>query len=64
MRLQAEIDKEERQRIARVHEAARSFTKEEWEDIRARVKADEKFVQRLQTEEKEKCIEDEQVKMH
>nr|GEX01598.1 ribonuclease H-like domain-containing protein [Tanacetum cinerariifolium] len=41
VKLQEELDEEERQRITRVHEAARSFTEENWEDIRARVKADE-----------------------
>ncbi|GJV42334.1 putative reverse transcriptase, RNA-dependent DNA polymerase [Tanacetum coccineum] len=41
VRLQEEFDEEERQRIARVHEAARSFSKVEWEDIRARVEASE-----------------------
>ncbi|GKF24049.1 hypothetical protein Tco_0076371, partial [Tanacetum coccineum] len=48
VRLQEEFDEEERQRIVRVHEAARSFTKEEWEDIRARDEASEELVQRLQ----------------
>ncbi|GJX24614.1 hypothetical protein Tco_0230910 [Tanacetum coccineum] len=52
VRLQEEFDEEERQRIARVHEAARSFSKVEWEDIRARVEASEELVQRLQTEER------------
>ncbi|GJT58122.1 hypothetical protein Tco_0993176 [Tanacetum coccineum] len=41
VRLQEEFDEEERQRIARVHEAARSFYEVEWEDIRARVEASE-----------------------
>ncbi|GKA48217.1 putative ribonuclease H-like domain-containing protein, partial [Tanacetum coccineum] len=41
MRLQAEIDEEERQRIARVQEEASSFNIEEWDDIQARVEADE-----------------------
>ncbi|GJY05599.1 hypothetical protein Tco_0371539 [Tanacetum coccineum] len=41
VRLQEEFDEEERQRIARVHEAARSLSKVEWEDIRARVEASE-----------------------
>nr|GEW08925.1 hypothetical protein [Tanacetum cinerariifolium] len=41
VKLQDELDEKERQRIDRVHKAARSFTKQEWEDIRARVKADE-----------------------
>ncbi|GJZ04131.1 hypothetical protein Tco_0537406 [Tanacetum coccineum] len=43
VRLQEELDEEERQRIGRVHEAAQSFTEEEWENIRARVKADEEL---------------------
>ncbi|GJV19973.1 hypothetical protein Tco_1368993 [Tanacetum coccineum] len=63
VRLQEEFDEEERQRIARVHEAARSFSEVEWEDIRARVEASEELVQRLQTEEREKYSEDDQAKM-
>ncbi|GJW94536.1 hypothetical protein Tco_0174208 [Tanacetum coccineum] len=47
VRLQAELKEEERQRIFRVHEASSSFNVEEWEDIQARVKADEELVQRL-----------------
>nr|GEU74729.1 hypothetical protein [Tanacetum cinerariifolium] len=47
MRLQEEFDEEERQRIARVHEVAQSFTEEEWENIRARIEADEELTQRL-----------------
>ncbi|GKE90341.1 hypothetical protein Tco_1567816, partial [Tanacetum coccineum] len=42
-----ELDEEERQRMARVHEAAQSFTEEEWENIRARVEADEELSRRL-----------------
>nr|GEW08440.1 hypothetical protein [Tanacetum cinerariifolium] len=41
--LQEEFDKKERQRIARVHEAAQTFTEEEWQNIKARVKADEEL---------------------
>ncbi|GKA58135.1 hypothetical protein Tco_0757323, partial [Tanacetum coccineum] len=37
LRLQEQLDEEERQRIARVHEAASSFNIEEWEDIQARI---------------------------
>ncbi|GJW86228.1 hypothetical protein Tco_0161568 [Tanacetum coccineum] len=44
VRLQAELEEEERQRIARVHEPASSFNVEEWEDIQARVEADEELV--------------------
>ncbi|GJS01192.1 hypothetical protein Tco_0317700 [Tanacetum coccineum] len=62
-RLQEEFDEEERQRIARVHEAARSFSEVEWEDIRARVEASEELVQRLHIEEREKYRKDDQAKM-
>ncbi|GKE53103.1 hypothetical protein Tco_1488259, partial [Tanacetum coccineum] len=48
IRLQAKHEEEERQRIARVHEAASSFNVKEWEDMQARVKAVEKLAQRLQ----------------
>ncbi|GKD56442.1 hypothetical protein Tco_1289829 [Tanacetum coccineum] len=54
VRLQEELDKEERQRMARVHEASQSFTEEEWENIRARVEADEELSKRLQAEERNK----------
>ncbi|GKC74219.1 hypothetical protein Tco_1120102 [Tanacetum coccineum] len=63
VRLQAELEEEERQRIARVHEAASSFNVEEWEDIQARVEADEELAQRLQAEEKEMYTEAEQARM-
>ncbi|GJU27098.1 hypothetical protein Tco_1165719 [Tanacetum coccineum] len=53
LRLHAEIDEEERQRIARVQEEASSFNIEEWDDIQARVEADEEFAQRLQSKERE-----------
>ncbi|GJT98891.1 hypothetical protein Tco_1094409 [Tanacetum coccineum] len=43
LRLQEQLDKEERQRITKVHEAASSFNIEEWEDIQARIKADEEL---------------------
>ncbi|GJT09586.1 putative ribonuclease H-like domain-containing protein [Tanacetum coccineum] len=45
LRLQEQLDKEERQRIARAHEAASSFNIEEWEDIQARIKDDEELAQ-------------------
>ncbi|GKC09057.1 hypothetical protein Tco_1000667 [Tanacetum coccineum] len=54
MRLQEELDEEKRQRMAKVHEAAQSFTKEEWENIRARVEADKELSRRLQAEEMNK----------
>ncbi|GKA23285.1 retrovirus-related pol polyprotein from transposon TNT 1-94 [Tanacetum coccineum] len=63
VRLQEELDEEERQRMARVHEAAQSFTEEEWENIRARVEADEELTQRLQAEERNKYSKVDQAKM-
>ncbi|GJX04480.1 hypothetical protein Tco_0190396 [Tanacetum coccineum] len=45
VRLQAELEEEERQRIASVHEVASSFNVEEWEDIQARIEADEEAYQ-------------------
>ncbi|GJV11094.1 hypothetical protein Tco_1352635 [Tanacetum coccineum] len=62
-RLQEELDEEERQRMARVHEAAQSFTEEEWENIRARVEANEELSRRLQAEERNKYNEVDQAKM-
>ncbi|GJX59697.1 hypothetical protein Tco_1299328 [Tanacetum coccineum] len=49
--------------MARVHEAAQSFTEEEWENIRARVEADEELSRRLQAEERNKYSEIDQAKM-
>ncbi|GJU62493.1 hypothetical protein Tco_1244328 [Tanacetum coccineum] len=63
VRLQEELDEEERKRMARVHEATQSFTKEEWENIRARVEADEELSMRLQAEERNKYSEVDQAKM-
>ncbi|GJW65640.1 hypothetical protein Tco_0117524, partial [Tanacetum coccineum] len=44
-----QLDEEERQRIARVHEEASSFNIEEWEAIQARVEADEELAHRTNT---------------
>ncbi|GJT58468.1 putative ribonuclease H-like domain-containing protein [Tanacetum coccineum] len=63
MRLQTELEEEERQRIVRVHEVASSFNVKEWEDIQARVQADEELAQRLQAEEREKYTKAEQARM-
>ncbi|GJZ18390.1 retrovirus-related pol polyprotein from transposon TNT 1-94 [Tanacetum coccineum] len=63
VRLQEELDEEERQRMARVHEATQSFTKEEWENIRVRVEANEELSRRLQAEERNKYNEVNQAKM-
>ncbi|GKB09865.1 hypothetical protein Tco_0843788 [Tanacetum coccineum] len=63
VRLQAELEEEERQRIASVHEETSSFNVEEWEDIQARVEADKELVQRLQAKEREMYTETEQARM-
>ncbi|GJV52839.1 hypothetical protein Tco_1448580 [Tanacetum coccineum] len=63
LRLQAEIDEEERQRIVRVQEEASSFNIEEGDDIQARVEADEEFAQRLQSEEREMYSEAEKARL-
>ncbi|GKC56577.1 hypothetical protein Tco_1084175 [Tanacetum coccineum] len=57
VRLQEQLDEEERKRIAKVHEEASSFNIEEWEDIQAIIKADEELAQRIQAEEREKYSE-------
>ncbi|GKA76775.1 zinc finger, CCHC-type containing protein [Tanacetum coccineum] len=49
--------------MAQVHQAAQSFTEDEWEDIRARVKADEELTQKLQAEERDKYSEVDQARM-
>ncbi|GJT46609.1 hypothetical protein Tco_0955324 [Tanacetum coccineum] len=54
LRLQEEIDAAGRQRMAKVHQAAQGFTDDEWENIRARVEADEELTQKLQEKEREK----------
>ncbi|GJS98465.1 hypothetical protein Tco_0819635 [Tanacetum coccineum] len=63
VRLQEELDEEEIQRMPRFHEAAQYFTEEEWENIRARVEADEELTQRLQAEERNKYSKVDQAKM-
>ncbi|GJS91201.1 hypothetical protein Tco_0773837 [Tanacetum coccineum] len=54
VRLQEQRNKEERQRIVRMHEEAKSFNIEEWENIQATIEADEELAQRIQAEEREK----------
>nr|GEX39498.1 hypothetical protein [Tanacetum cinerariifolium] len=56
-------DEEEKQRIARVHEEASSFSFEEWEDIQATIKADEELALRIQAEEREKYSEAEKARL-
>ncbi|GKB07852.1 hypothetical protein Tco_0836136 [Tanacetum coccineum] len=57
IRLQEQLDKEERRRITRVQEETSSFNIEEWEDIQATIKVDEELAQRIQAEEREKYSE-------
>ncbi|GJT59101.1 hypothetical protein Tco_1002634 [Tanacetum coccineum] len=63
VRLQEQLDEEERQRIARMHEEAKSFNIEEWEDIQATIEADEELAQRIQAEEREKYSEAEKARL-
>ncbi|GKB01518.1 putative ribonuclease H-like domain-containing protein [Tanacetum coccineum] len=63
VRLQEQLDEEERKRIVRVHEEASSFNIEEWEDIQATIKADEELAQRIQSEEREKYSEGEKTRL-
>ncbi|GKF72897.1 hypothetical protein Tco_0219229, partial [Tanacetum coccineum] len=55
-KLQEQLNEEERQRIARVHEEASSFNVEEWEDIQATIEADEELALRIQAEERENIL--------
>nr|GEW06378.1 hypothetical protein [Tanacetum cinerariifolium] len=60
-----EESKDERTKRTRLQEQqdrlAQSFTEEEWENIRARVEADEELTQRLQAEERNKYSEVDQI---
>ncbi|GJU81646.1 hypothetical protein Tco_1284011 [Tanacetum coccineum] len=57
LRLQEQLDEEERQRIARVHEEASTFNAEEWDNIQAQIEADEELAHRLQAQERERYSE-------
>ncbi|GJX14990.1 hypothetical protein Tco_0206748 [Tanacetum coccineum] len=57
LRLQEQLDEEERQRIAKVHEEASTFNDEEWDNIQGQFKADEELVYRLQAQERERYSE-------
>ncbi|GKA45017.1 hypothetical protein Tco_0737813 [Tanacetum coccineum] len=57
LRLQEQLDEEERQRIARVHEEANTFNAEEWDNIQAQIEADEELAHRLQAQERERYSE-------
>ncbi|GKB93874.1 hypothetical protein Tco_0980011 [Tanacetum coccineum] len=63
VRLQEQLDEEERKIISRVHEEASSFNIEEWEDIIATIEADEELAQRIQAEEREKYSEAEKARL-
>ncbi|GJV43913.1 hypothetical protein Tco_1428449 [Tanacetum coccineum] len=63
LRLQEQLDEEERQRIARVHEEASTFNAEEWDNIQAQIEADEELAHRLQAQEREKHSEADKVRL-
>ncbi|GJZ95634.1 hypothetical protein Tco_0667968 [Tanacetum coccineum] len=63
VRLQEQLDEEERKRISRVHEEASSFNIEEWEDIQATIEANKGLAQRIQAEEREKYSEAEKARL-
>ncbi|GJS00193.1 hypothetical protein Tco_0316701 [Tanacetum coccineum] len=63
LRLQEEIDATGRQQMAKVHQAAKGFTEDEWENIKARVEANEELTRKLQEEERKKYSEVDQAKM-
>ncbi|GKC54816.1 hypothetical protein Tco_1077561 [Tanacetum coccineum] len=48
LRLQEQLDEEERQKIARVHEEANAFNAEEWDNIQAQIEADEELAQTIE----------------
>ncbi|GJR96801.1 hypothetical protein Tco_0268975 [Tanacetum coccineum] len=48
LRLQEQLDEEERQRITRVHEEASTFNAEEWDNIQAQIKVDEELAHRAE----------------
>ncbi|GJU73100.1 hypothetical protein Tco_1264505 [Tanacetum coccineum] len=53
VRLQEELDEEERQRMARVHEATHLISNIDWDDVKAQIWADEDLAQRMLEEERE-----------
>ncbi|GKC00395.1 hypothetical protein Tco_0986531 [Tanacetum coccineum] len=57
LRLQEQLDEEERQRIARVHKEASTFNAKEWDNIEAQIEADEELAHRLQAQERERYSE-------
>ncbi|GKE04091.1 hypothetical protein Tco_1396109 [Tanacetum coccineum] len=55
--------KQKKKKMAQVHQVAQGFIEDEWEDIRARVKADEELTQKLQADERDKYSEVDQARM-
>ncbi|GJU23152.1 hypothetical protein Tco_1156494 [Tanacetum coccineum] len=56
LRLQEQLDEEERQRITRVHKEASTFNAEEWDNIQAQIEADEELAHMLQAQEREDTL--------
>ncbi|GJZ40852.1 hypothetical protein Tco_0587738 [Tanacetum coccineum] len=48
LRLEEQLDEEERKRIVGVHEKANTFNAEEWDNIQAQIEVDEELAQKLQ----------------
>nr|GEW34143.1 hypothetical protein [Tanacetum cinerariifolium] len=63
VKLQEQLDEEERQRIARVHEGANSFNVDEWEDIQATIEDGEELALRIQAEEREKYFKSKKARL-
>ncbi|GJX08069.1 hypothetical protein Tco_0196001 [Tanacetum coccineum] len=57
LRLQEQLDEEERQRIARVHKESSTFNAKEWDNIQAQIEAGEELVHKLQAQERERYFE-------
>ncbi|GJS98823.1 hypothetical protein Tco_0819993 [Tanacetum coccineum] len=56
LRLQEPTEKEERKRIARVHEEVNTFNAEEWDNIQAQIEADEEVSMRIYSRRKGKSL--------
>nr|GEU60703.1 hypothetical protein [Tanacetum cinerariifolium] len=63
VRLQVQLDEEERQRTTRVHEEASSFNVNELEDIQATIEVDEELALKIQAEEREKYSKAEKARL-
>ncbi|GKB75443.1 hypothetical protein Tco_0942338 [Tanacetum coccineum] len=63
LRLQEQFDKEERQRIASVHEEASTFKPKEWDNIQTQIEVDEELAHRLQAQERERYSEVDKAKL-